>query len=132
MSKAFALGAVLQVCVFLEGVIFVFIGRVLLRMLWGCSSSASLLPSPWDEPGPCFAPGCAMLLVCSSPGQMYSCLSRFGSPGDDFVSKSLFCLFFNFGNSAQSLPAVSLLLAELLVLNASGQAGLLKRFWFPC
>lgn len=85
-------GSAAGVC-FLEGDIFVCIGRVLLRILWGCSSSASLLPSPWDEHGSCFAPGCAMLLVCSSPGQMYSCLSRFSSPGDDFVSKSLFCLF---------------------------------------
>lgn len=41
-------------------------------------------------------------------------------------------VFFHFGNSVQSLPAVFFSLAELLVLNASGQAGLLKRFWFPC
>lgn len=70
-----------------------------------------------------------MLLVCSSPGQLDSCL---GSPGMRLLPNLFFCLFFNFGNSVPTLPAVPFLLAELLVLDATGQAGLLEGFCVPC
>lgn len=43
-----------------------------------------------------------------------------------------FYLFFNFGNSVLSLPAIPFLLAELLLLDVTGQAGLLEGVCVPC